>query len=348
MKKSYICVKLAFDTPLHLSQGKGDYETSYDLLHSDSLKAALFVSGLQLGYDLGKDFFGKFRLSSGFPYHGKEYFFPRPMSPFPLKLGKDQLDAAKKVKKLQFIGKSYFEKVLKGDALSANERIVPKQHLLQGGKFLSSTLAENQLILKKAEQQRVTIPHAHTGEAPTPFYLERIFLEEGAGYYFLLEVDDDNLKKKLKAMLRLLGDQGIGTDRHVGNGLFTFDADKHWKEGFELEVPDNADRQVGMSLYLPEKTELSPAFLSESAYLLRKRGGWLASPSDNTYLTFRKRSVYMFSEGSVFPSTEKRLEGKCEDLKPLFEDDHPPFPHEVWRDGQALFLPMTSYTMLND
>ena len=80
--------------------------------------------------------------------------------------------------------------------------------------------------------------------------------------------------------------------------------------------------------------------LEQSSYQLIKRGGWVASPTNIDAVLHRKRSVYMFTEGSVFKS-DSPLIGKVTDLQPALWEEHADMiPHPVWRDGRAIFLPL--------
>ena len=63
MNKKYQIAKLQFTSPLHLSKGKTTLDESLDVLHSDTLKSALFVCALDLfGSEIlrGGDNDGKF------------------------------------------------------------------------------------------------------------------------------------------------------------------------------------------------------------------------------------------------------------------------------------------------
>jgi CRISPR-associated protein Csm4 len=146
--------------------------------------------------------------------------------------------------------------------------------------------------------------------------------------------------EQLKACMRLLADNGIGTDRTTGHGQFEFDEQTDVKISFNL--PDNATHQMSLSLYCPQKTEIEE--LDNSYYDLIKRGGYIASPQNDNHLSIRKKSVYMFVEGSLFPNSGSR-KGKIVDLMPnnvaLQESGQSEIGHPIWRDGTSIFLPFT-------
>src|SRR5690606_21537281 len=123
---------------------------------------------------------------------------------------------------------------------------------------------------------------------------------------------------------------------NVGHG--TFD----WERGeITIELPEGAEHIVTMSLYHPEDPETLQSMVDEnSAWKLIKRGGWITDPK---YQTIRKRSVYMFSEGSVF----KKPVDVCTqiglpaiNLQPQEEKGEYPVDHPIWRCGRSLVLPI--------
>lgn len=333
MTKEYKIFKLHFRSPLHISKGKeDDYGESEQILHSDTLKSALFVCARKLfGTDKigdSKAFFERFRLSSAFPFYKGELFFPKPM----LRLQSFQKEEiseekqAKTHKKIGFLGQQYFE-----DLIGSNKMEIPKAHLFSGGKFLSNHTdlgnLGNESILASEVQQRVTIPADYSAD-PTPYYVDRIFFSDGAGLWFAFEGNDETYNIIEKA-LKLLGDEGVGTDRAVGNGNFEVT-----NETLQLTLPVNATHQLLLSLYCPQKSELNKSLLLSSSYGLLKRGGYLASPDKIEHLTLRKKSVYMFLEGSVFETTQP-LNGKIENLRPTYSG----LSQDVWRDGLAFSIP---------
>ncbi|MFK7905016.1 MAG: type III-A CRISPR-associated RAMP protein Csm4 [Chitinophagales bacterium] len=362
-------IKLNFNAPLHISKGKNEYDSSEQLVHSDTLKSALYVMAKRLGLkeaESGKGFFDKFALSSAFPYIGEEYFFPKPMVKLPftleglegkkaqskqakiLKKVKDkkaQSKQAKILKKLEYIGKSLFEKVLKGE-----EYEFEKWEVLAKGKMLSnhsqfepnSQRLERQDRTYKAEQAgRVFIPPLGSEEAPMPFYMERLHFAENAGLYVVVDAVADFYSETLLPALRLLADEGIGTRRHLGNG--TFDLEEA-EMTLELPAMGEARHWMNLGLYCPthEEWKTNREALKESSFGLMKRGGWLSSPEVETNISFRKQSLYMFSEGSVFAFGDWKgkgmiVRGDVKDIAPEIVD----VAHEVWRDGTSVFVPIS-------
>lgn len=312
-------VRLHFRQPLHLSRGKlNTYESSEHTLHSDTVQAALFVCALQL-YDekTANEFKDKVRISSAFPWtkaHG--YWLPKPIS---LRLD-DTPDTRKELKKIKYLQKQHFEQALRGESLSLAHLLDEKQIAIQPK------------IWKGDVTQRVVIDR--TNAASTPFYLEKLYPEgwhKDCGLYVLIKNDGFD---KLENLFRLLGDNGIGLQRSLGNG--TFEA-IFPDGGFPISLPETASAWVSLSLFRPENEEkLGKIQLEHSQYQLLKRGGWLASPEDMGHMSLRKKSVLMFSEGSVLAfGDDASREGGFSDLDP-----RPDVPHPVWRDGRGIFLPI--------
>lgn len=328
--KKWDIVKLFFKGPLHIGAGKGEYyEESKRVVHSDTLKAALHAVASEMDPKLADNnsFFESFNISSLFPFAKEEFFFPKPYTKLPLAIKgvKEGPDLSKKLKKITYLGKEVFEKVISGEDFEAEGAAVDPS-----GEFLFSMAGlSNVPVMTGAIQQRVTIPlmpHEH----PVPFEVERIYFGEGCGLFFLVEMNSPEDKTIIENLLKVLGDQGIGTDRSVGNGHFC-----HQWDTLELELQEGHTHWMNLSLWCPQKEEIDNDVLSKSSYSLVKRGGYIAGSSLQEYRHFRKKSIYMFLEGSVFPG-EKILKGKRIDLRPGDVKDL----HPVWRDGRSIFLPI--------
>jgi CRISPR-associated protein Csm4 len=327
--KNFHLVKLNFKTPLHLSRGQTDaYDKSEETLHSDTLKSAIFVAAKMLfGDNADEVFFDAFKVSSAFPFAGDEYFFPKPMVKLNIDFkekGLGESKKSKKLKKLSYISNNIFEKLISGEKIELSE-----SRLSNNGKFLFSDKPGT--VFTSEVQQRLSMPVGDEKDG-TPYYIERIYFSYNCGMYFFIDYgEDENLRQNLEGALKLLGDEGIGTDKHIGNGIFI----PEWKQ-LSLNLPNNADSHLTLSLYCPEKGELKKDLLEQSSWQLIKRGGYIASPANIDFITFRKKSVYMFSEASVFPAS-MNIKGKKVNLKPenISELNHP-----IWRDGNAFVIPI--------
>jgi CRISPR-associated protein Csm4 len=305
-------IRMSFKSPLHISRGKDLYATSDAVLHSDTIKSAIFAAALQSGDTFfekkDKIFFDSFWLSSAMPFYGMDYFFQRPLS-----WEWDSED--KDTKKITYLNQKDFESALKNQT--------------------SLSLDYSKLSFwEKQQTQRVNIPHEIEDGESLPFYLEKLYFKDGAGLYFMIQTsnsDKEAFLDKLMGVMRLLGDNGIGLQRNLGNGRFEVKRDK-----LTIEIPNDTNAVVSVSLYCPNKEEIEDSSLKNSYYQLMKRGGWLSSPENEDFISFRKRSIHMFTEGSVFPFLNLDVKGKVHNLKPEKVS-----MHEVWRDGRSIFLPIS-------
>lgn len=323
--------KLKFTSPLHLSKGKSGLDTSFDVLHSDTLKSALFVCALELDLLRGDDaesFFKSFTISSAFPFVGEELFFPKPgwmpksIEHNAQQKGKNEIDR-KKLKKIKYFSKKTFEQLLKGELISLNPTWVRETKYYSEIDIIEPFQSET--------VQRVVVSRNYDEDGSDTFYTERLYFTEGCGLFFIIDMHDATQRNTIESALLLLGDNGIGSDKSVGNGQFEFKA----FEPFVFEQTQNPTKKISLSLFSPQKGEVNDeTFLNDSAYSLIKRGGYIASPDNFDNSTLRKKSITMFTEGAVFPTT-KTLVGDIKDLKP----DIPTVKHSIWRDGRALFLP---------
>ncbi len=351
-------VKLHFSSPLHIARGKPGDESGDEILHSDALKSAIFASAMQVGLepDAGQDasavtcpFLDAFTLSSAFPFVGGEYFFPKPQSGLPdIKTSNTDFNQHKEKKKIRYVGKSLFEKII-----ARNEDKIPETAFCFNKKYISEERIDAEYVMMEDMTMRVAVPrnYAAADVDARPYYTGRVHFydkaesskygvsaEENvrAGLYFFIHCDEKSLLQKIKTALEVLGENGIGTDRTTGNGCFTAE----WST-MDLKTPEMATHRILLSLYCPEKTEIAHLNYAETpsaAYNLVKRGGWISSAeNEGEYLSFRKRSIYMFDEGSVLPVGEQDYRGVLHDLKPeiLGEVAHP-----IWRDGRAFSLPI--------
>ncbi len=341
MNQSLDIVKLQFTGPLHLSKGKPDgYEAGGRILHSDALKSALLAAAIQLRPEIGvyqdaHPFLDQFEISSAFPYWKETFFFPKPLTNLKWQVeGKDERTSGKLLKEVEFLDKTYFEAALKG----APGTELPKSNF-SGDKTQISRIfqlpelneLEERFIIKSELNQRVAVPRWQDKDTDgNTYYVERLFFRENAGLFFLVKFKEGLDLPFWMEVMEHIGEQGVGTDRATGNGQFI---PEYLKNGLQLQLPEDANMQMALSLFCPAQNEVTPALFDHAAFSLTKRGGWLTTEDD--MLTFRKKSVYMFAEGSVFPKS--KLTGKVVDLKP---DEVIGLDHPVWRDGRPWFIPI--------
>ncbi len=325
--KTFHCIKLNFTSPLHLGRGIGEsYDMGSRLLHSDTLSSALASARVQLFGDKNlKAYLESLRVSSAFPFYNNHYFFPKPMLKLNLEInGQDEHLQNKSLKKLEYLEQPVFEKIIAGKQLTVTEN-----QFSENKKYLWADKPVVQRILKTEVQQRVTVPRDGQGDS-VPYYVERLFFSEGAGLFFLLEAESEQILKETEVALKYLEDTGLGTDRTVGNGFFESEV-----TSLQFSVPEAGSCSMTLSLFCPHKEELAGLLAGEPAYLMEKRGGFIAGASAEQFRHLRKKSVFMFSEGSVFNGNN--LSGKVLNLRPKWDDEK---LHPVYRSGIPLSIPV--------
>lgn len=325
--KTYHIIKLKFQTPLHLGDGKENYDFSASELHSDTLSAALAAIKAQTAPDAESlyRFLTSFTLSSAFPFVGNLYFLPRIVGRIPFS-GLNEDKQRKQLKKIRYIESGLWSQMATGTCPTLSSKWIQGEYLLasdeQADKFVKPFV--NQVT------QRVTVSRDGGDKNALPFFFEWRFFQPQAGLYCITDVQGD-LFKELCTLFEALGEAGLGTDKNVGGGHFVIETDT-------LKLPEvqDADATVLLSLYLPNEEDLSKIPLSSSRYQLIQRGGMIAGSSVHQLRHLWKKSVYMFTEGSLFPILHP-LEGRVLDLRP---DWGALKMHPVYRSGRAFSLPI--------
>jgi CRISPR type III-A-associated RAMP protein Csm4 len=322
---TYNIIKLKNLTPLHIGTGKeNQYDFSASNLHSDTLSAALAALRAQQGKknDI-ETFLQSFSLSSAFPFWNDIYFLPKFQGKINVKVEKkEEYEYRKQLKKLKYVDVSLWNKLMQ------RREIIIKESQLKGN-FLLNTVVGFEKPYKSQLNQRVSVSRADNEDA-TPFFFNWTYFHEKAGLYCLTDAQGEKYDEILK-LFELLGETGIGTDRNVGGGKFE-------TESSTLDMPDipDANQTMLLSLYIPAKEELTKLKLKEARYELLLRGGYMAGSSEESLQHLRKRSIYMFNVGSLFPTTES-LTGKIVNLAPDWNDER---MHPVFRSGRPFYLPV--------
>lgn len=329
MKTEFKIYRLHFISPLHISNIRGDYHSSEQIVHSDVMHAAFMQAWAIVGKKEWISDKPEFTISSLFPYTKSQernflYFFRKPYEynrGIKISNAEERPGDAKKFKKVVYFDQDYFEKALNGK-YSAHVSDVK-------GLFLSNAVFDPNFITQGI------IPrirwHRNEHEDAEPFYMEQLFFKEGSGLFFMLNGNEES-QNRVEVALRYLSESGIGTDRSIGYGLFEFESDT-----ISLNIPDKASYCTNLSLFCPETSEsLNQMMKGKFGYDFIMRGGWIGEPNN----TYRKKSVYMFNVGSVFYKevTGTTAFGKTVDLKP--ENTPQPVNNPIFRVGKAMFLPI--------
>jgi CRISPR type III-A-associated RAMP protein Csm4 len=334
-------LRFCFTHPLHIHGERADYETSETTLHNDTLHAAIIAACAHLGQI--PETLPEMAFSSLFPFWKDatgtpQYFLPRPLMGEPILPNHQQADSPidpkdrKAFKKVQWLAWPLLERFLKGDAaFQDQQQFLANEALLKGAFAYSKHVHEVPEAIYTAEQTpRTRI--SRENKDTTIYYSERIRFVEGAGLYAMAVLPDGTLPAVNNA-LDYLCDAGLGTDRTVGNGAFTYE----WDTLTLPDVPNPIGYYVAGMLLPEAQAQYRPAFEApQSGWHLEKRGGWL---TQEPYLGLRKKHVWMLAPGAYLHGLEiprGLVAGHVADLRP----DN--VPHPVWRSGRTLLLPVAS------
>jgi CRISPR-associated protein Csm4 len=319
---SMVGYKLFFNSPLHLSAGVAGYEKVQDHVHSDTLMSAVASLWPALYSDSADSVITdeSIRVSSCFPFKGDSFYFPRPY--LRLKGKKDALfPDLKKIKKVKFIEKSVFEQVIAGKDMDHGRLFYS-----ESGRLLAASEAAAADFMFEREIPRNLVDRL-TSKTDI-FYFSELVFTGNSGLFFLADINSESLRRKFTAVLRLLGDEGLGGDRHVGKGQFSVEA----VDDFELEEPRDADAVMTLSLFHPTADEVAKGLLSSSAYDVIKRDGWVTTPGSRS---LRRRSLNMFVEGSVFKDLKKTAYG---DVPVVLGKEESPAGFNIYRYGRGFCI----------
>lgn len=324
MKVSLDVIRFSFIEPLHVSNPRSDYARSEETVRSDTLSAAIMQSWALMGREQWINDDPGFVTSSLFPFRnlGEEtiYMFPKPVKDHV----KNNLTypRLKKFKKVKYYDQEYFEQRLRGPLIIDENDIkneMLSKRLMPGQENFCKTTVVPRIMRPRDPREDTRI-----------FYMERKSFYPETGLFCIVSYKSPGGKERFLTGLRLLADNGLGSDRSVGHGRFSFVEDV-----ISLDLPDNCDALIGLSLYLPSShQELVNSVGPLSRYEITRRGGWISEP----FNTLRKRNVYMFCEGSLFMSEMSALTvmGKVADVKPTEVPTH----HAIYRSGECIFLPI--------
>lgn len=333
MKANIKLIRIRFTTPLHISNARSDYGVSETVIHSDTLYSAIIEAWNSIGLTKlipqNSTVNLPFTISSLFPYasttNNKEivYFLPRPASYNP----EVPIELVKDVKKIEYIEAEYFKRLQNGGTINIDTNLIKKNLLTD--KSIQVPL------YTRSEVPRVKVPRS-LGEDAQPFYTERIYFHENAGLYFFLQYSNDEILNAIKSALDYLKEEGIGTDRNVGNGKFNYEIEENASIIHFNNIP--TEYSLNLSLFIPPDHETVKNILDEKTYFaFTTRGGWITT---FPYLTLRKKYIRAIKEGSVL-KLKNGISGKIVDITP--DKNRLPINsqniHPIFRVGQSIWVP---------
>jgi len=296
--------RMSFVGPLHVYESGYGMEASDMMIHSDTLFSAITGTAYKLyGDEVIKTFLenGKVLLSSAFPFWKigadcYEYFLPKP---FNWKPEIEKYADQKTFKKVRFVNRDIFERIINGGADSYKFN---KKNVVNG--CLTYGLGEGNLFVIH-ETTRIMVDRVTN--ATSMFNFSEVHFAENAGLYFMASVDE-SIEKEFRASLNLLADEGIGGDRTVGKGLFEIKEDSN----FEFNSGGSkTGHYVLLSLYNPPKEEAGKIIPEDSSYEITTRRGWISFPGHSDK---RRKSLRMIKEGSVIQLGGAKPKGRLADV----------------------------------
>jgi CRISPR-associated protein Csm4 len=367
--------------------GEGSLEESSYIFHSNSLFSAIVNNFIKLygvnEFNNYKEEIKKLKISSLFPaiYRIKDdndsklkiedeiLFIPKPM----VMLGFDKEtqsaieEKPKDVKKIKFISigalKKHNQRALK-------KITIGKEYLIsddEKNKF-GYDKPENMDLFKKTIEQKVSIDRIkgitlEDNDKGQLYSIEFIKPLRGkqdnngniniVGFYFLADFNSigEELRKKIKASINLIKDDGLGGKRSIGAGTFENITIDEFDENLEIDEGMlnkeyiergkkyiSKKKRISLSLTVPKDKDEFKCF---SSYQLIKVGGYIYSVSNLESITKLKKNVYTIAEGSI---CNKEIEGDVLNLKP----DNDKIKHEIILNGRMISIPVVSYEELSE
>lgn len=280
-------IKLKFISPFHLNPPRDSLEKTETVIQSDMLVSALAVCHTKLYGDFPLSFFSpKLRVSSLFPFYNDSMFLPVPL--FDFRERKTPGERNKTHGKLKYLEASLWQKVIAGERLKEAD-------VYASGMFgvdSEEKAKEISEFFREEELQRLWVGR-------DPFHFSQVRLAEKGGLFFLYHVDPE-IEPQFMASLRLLADEGLGSDRTVGKGLFEIlpeDADSQLPAVNVLDSPSS--HVMSLSFFIPSEEDAEAIDFDDSYYLLQHKRGWY---NTHRLLSLKKKGIFGFSEGSVFKS----------------------------------------------
>lgn len=317
----YLKCKLKPKTAFHIGVKEGSLEKTMHYIHSDTIFGGICNTyRLLYGKEELENILQKFKdneppffISSAFPYFENIIFFPIPKLINFSKYGTIDRDV-KKFKKTEFVSLGVINSISKNEL----ENHLDTENIIQG-RLMVTQEEKNKIgeksIWKEKERPRVTIDRKTN--ASNIYYFGEVEYCDRCGLYFLIKLMNYEIENKIKAAIRLLGDEGIGGDRSYGKGLFTAEFSK-----FEWNINDGVF--INLSLYLPKDDEID--MVKRGYYDIVARSGWVYSSDKRGE---RKKFTRMIKEGSCF---EGRKEFYGEFLDAGISNKY----HSVYRYGYGM------------
>ena len=316
--------KLKFKGPTHFGETGIDLENVSERVGSDTLFSALVnahkeVYGIKETTEFVENYSKKpqFIISSLFVYLENKIFLPRPL--IDLQIDNEiKRNYGKDLKKLKWLDLKGFENWLKGNI---NDEEIERMKSLQ---------IEYSEAYTTEIRPRVTLDR--TTSQSNIYHSGFVYFAKNAGLYGLVAFTDGKFIKNFQTMLEILGQIGLGGEKTYGCGMFEIEMFERAPEVFKGILFEKYDTHVILSLYHPNKEEMSSLKEKAIAYDIVRKRGWITT--GRYALSYKRKSIGFFVEGSVF---KNRLMGTLVDVTP--DELENELPHRIFRSGYAFTIP---------
>lgn len=280
-----------------------DLDTGYPVLHSDTL-FSLIISALAELDKLPESIpDSDIKISSAFPFYQDYLFFPMPH------------DFSQEFTGILLPTPCYF---ISQPVLSAyfNETL-SELAILQSGCFLAEDSHPLHFIYPLWITQNSPVLQSDKA------YHQAYRFRDEAGLFFLAQGSDSDIAD-IKTALDFLTDEGIGRNRSIGRGTFSFE-----QFHFEFEKPSDT-KHLLLSLYHPTENELDQIFCNVSDIRWKQR-------AFTPFFSSLREAKFMLmaTEGSIFTAPTHNM-GSV--VKIFNENKKLETQTPIYRSGKALFL----------
>jgi len=308
---AYSLYKLEYSTGLHIGidSGGSSLDDGRMTIHSDTLFSAICCECVKSGNSTRLyDFFAQniLTISDALPYHGSEFFLPKPILFTGNVKREGNPELRKLFKSIEYIPLSAFSEYVGN--MSSGTELDPECLKYDFGRLVIDT----RVALRNNSQ-------------PTPYNVAYWRFSKDSGLYIIVDFQKEEALSFFENALTALGLSGIGGKQSVGLGKFSVQRCPLPPKLAALLEDTEANYQMLLGTALPYDKELDTA-LDSGWYGVVRRGGFIRS---DTYseVPLKKRTMYMLAPGSCLKS---RFEGGIFDLSDGGA-------HPVWRCGKTLF-----------
>lgn len=348
MAESFSTYKISLKprSGFHLQNGGAHHESTDAFVRSDTLSAAISYLCFQqypnseLSFEALPFKFSSLMPAINLPNGNEINLYPRPANQWDVP--KQFLAYHKDIKSIKWLSQAVINLLSAGKdlisllapveqlkAVFGNQVYITKEEYVANESFFKLVSSHN--LFTNETRQRVTLDRENSASMPYTFSVA--YFHKAIQLWAYVDVEP-KFENKLKALLHLLSDEGLGGDRTVGLGQFTFESMQ--KEPSLSEV--SATKWMNLGVFSPTDDAISSIDWEEAFFEWTTRRGWTSNGS------LRRRSSRALNEGAVFPSATIPNGNVIEALS--IEDGMglvaERLGHPVYRDLRGYFIPIHS------